>query len=412
MPEHYIRNNPVGRTADNNLILLAKNVARAYYEIGMLSRREYNTVRDTYDLDVINGIIGNFSGIDMEWRLKFCRRFVGEDIMNFNGATPAILAYAYLDAHRENTSMARALAMRIDDLSVDYAHMGDKIFADDTKWPFIHVMNITDVYKGFKMALENRISDLNATRDSAKIAQMKSNLVRLNKKIADYDDARESYDTLDDMQPYTENKPELRDSIREFWRRVDNKTSYAPVVKKSRPAKINQEPTVKIYEPEGVEVIFDDRFSDTVYDKPKATNIEPTVKYVHETDLNSESVPSLTWSQAQAWHDLNKRRAKVRKKLNKGPYAPKAVKLHAEESKLARFIDELHAKIGRYDDDVINRAAAEVLLREDLNRKQMLLKNLREANTAMSSELDWRAEIMKLNRNIKRRAKDLTNGEK
>ena len=187
MPEINIRNNNTNRTADDNLIMLVKNIARAYREIGVLTEREYNAVQRTNNVDAINDIIGDIPNMETDLRLKFCKSFVANDTENFNNATPAILAYAYMASRNEDTPMARALAARIDEMSADFANSGGMVLEAGTRWPLVDITNIADVYEGFKEALEARIADLDKTRDADKIAQMKANLSQMEMVVADYD---------------------------------------------------------------------------------------------------------------------------------------------------------------------------------------------------------------------------------
>lgn len=187
MPENNVRNNIIHRTADDNWILLAKNSARAYRAIGVITRREYNKVSRTNDIDVIQSVIGDIPNMEVPMRLKFCKSFVGDDTENFNGATPAILAYAYMATRGEDTPMARALATRIDEMSADFANSGGMVLESGSDWPLVNLSNIADVYEGFVNALVTRMADLDASRDAAKIAEMKSNLAQMEKVIDDYD---------------------------------------------------------------------------------------------------------------------------------------------------------------------------------------------------------------------------------
>lgn len=188
MPENNIRNNSnIRRTTDDNLVALAKNIARAYREIGVLTEREYNAAMRANNLDAINDVIGDIPNMESELRLRFCKSFVGNDTENFNGATPAILTYAYMATRDEDTPMAHALAARIDDMSADFANSGGMVLETGTKWPLVDITNIADVYEGFSDALNARIADLDAGADAEKIAQMKSNLAQMETVIADYD---------------------------------------------------------------------------------------------------------------------------------------------------------------------------------------------------------------------------------
>ena len=224
MPEINVRNDNVRLTTDDNLIRLVKNIARAYREIGIITEREYNVARRTDDLDVINNIIGDIPNMDTDQRLKFCKSFVANDTANFNNATPAILAYAYMASRNEDTPMARALAKRIDDMSADFANSGGMVLESGTKWPLVDITNIADVYEGFKQALEVRIADLDANKDADKIAQMKSNLAQMEVVITDYDRAG----GLDRVRPENVQQYEQRwDKLN----RVLNNTSLSETTK-------------------------------------------------------------------------------------------------------------------------------------------------------------------------------------
>ena len=189
MPEINVRNNNINRTADDNLIMLAKNIARAYHEIGVLTEREYNRTRRTNDLNIINDVIGDIPNMEVPMRLKFCKSFVANDTENFNDATPAILAYAYMATRGEDTPMARALATRIDDMSADFANSGGMVLENGTDWPLVDLSNVADVYEGFTNALNARIADLDVARDATKISEMKSNLAQMETVISEYDNA-------------------------------------------------------------------------------------------------------------------------------------------------------------------------------------------------------------------------------
>ncbi len=189
MPENNVRNNIIHQTADDNWIRLAKNSARAYRKIGVITEREYNEVLDTNDINVIQSIIGDIPNMEVPMRLKFCKSFVGDDTENFNGATPAILSYAYMATRGEDTPVARALATRIDEMSADFANSGGMVLDNGTDWPLVNLSNIADVYEGFVNALVARMADLDASRDAAKIAEMKSNLAQMETVINDYDAA-------------------------------------------------------------------------------------------------------------------------------------------------------------------------------------------------------------------------------
>ena len=181
MPEINIRNNNRPMT-DDNLIALVKNIARAYREIGMITEREYRRAMDAENINAVQEVIADVPEMDEATRLRFCKNFVGNDIENFNGATPDILAYAYIATRNDNSEMFRALAAKIDEKSADFAREG-VLNKNDEK----SISVIADLYSGFKLALESRIADLDATRDADKIAQMKSNIAQLDATINAYD---------------------------------------------------------------------------------------------------------------------------------------------------------------------------------------------------------------------------------
>mgnify|MGYP007069839270 CR=1 FL=1 len=186
MPEINIRNNN-RQTSDDNLLARCQNIARAYREIGLLTERQYNEVLRMNSVDAINDVFRDIPEMDEERRIKFCKSFVGNDTENFNGATPAILNYAYVAARNEDNEMSRALANKIDEMSADFANSGGMVLGGDAKWPLVDITNIADVYSGFKSALESRMADLDADADAGKIAQMQSNLNQVETVINDYD---------------------------------------------------------------------------------------------------------------------------------------------------------------------------------------------------------------------------------
>lgn len=181
MPEINIHNNNRPMT-DDNLIALAKNIARAYREIGVLTKREYRRAMDAENINAVQEVIADVPEMDEARRLRFCKSFVGNDTENFNGATPDILAYAYIATRNDNSEMFRALAAKIDEESANFAREG-VLNENDEK----SISVIADLYSGFKLALESRIADLDATRDADKIAQMKSNIAQLDATINAWD---------------------------------------------------------------------------------------------------------------------------------------------------------------------------------------------------------------------------------
>ena len=182
MPENDIRNNKF-MTADDNFMLNAQNYARAYREVGMLTRREYRSAMKAENVGEVIRIISDVPEMSDAIRLKFCKSVVGEDTENFNGATPVILAYAYIATRDDDSDMFRALAQKIDAMSIKFAQDGALLDENSDK----RLPVIADLYEGFKLALESRIADLDETRDADKIAQMKSNIAQLDAGINEYD---------------------------------------------------------------------------------------------------------------------------------------------------------------------------------------------------------------------------------
>ena len=261
-------------------------------------------------------------------------------------------------------------------------------------------------------------------------------------------------DVKNNMAAYGSYNPTtLRDRIGTFWNRVkdnrrdepkpieqiepldekhDNsfipviveKTEEKPIVKpvfEDKPMdevitdEVIVEDTPKTPAPEKIDVNFEDVFTPPVdidevehgpadkeknpFDLPIVTPVveqEPVddlsvVKPVLEDERKSvvnvdDKILALTRPQAQAWHDLNARL--------------KAAKLHAERSKLQYLINNLRNKLGHYDDDTIERAAREALLRDDLNRKAALVAAGPGANASKWDEIDWRGEIAKIDHEI------------
>ena len=146
----------------------------------------------------------------------------------------------------------------------------------------------------------------------------------------------------------------------------------------------------------------------------KETEIKKVEKPVLESvvDIQSEPIMNiaddkilvLTRPQAKSWHDLHARLDKVRKKLDKSPHGSKAAKLHAEESKLQYYINNLRNELGHYDDATIERATREALLRETLNEKQRLI-DAKNSSSYEIAKLD-----KKINEQIKEFGADIESG--
>ncbi len=188
MPEINVRNNN-RQTSDDNFVAYTNNIARAHHEIGMITEREYRRAMDAENINDVIDVIADIPEMDEATRLRFCKSFVGNDTENFNGATPAILAYAYMATRNDNNEMSRALANKIDEMSADFANSGGMVLDNGTKWPLVDITNIADVYEGFTAALNARIADLDEMRDAEKIAEIKSNLAQMETVITDYDRA-------------------------------------------------------------------------------------------------------------------------------------------------------------------------------------------------------------------------------
>lgn len=179
--------------SDENTLLFAKNIARAYGAMGQLSETDVERATDADNLTIVNDIIYKVPELDEKARLEFCERFIGDD-ENFNGATPAILAGAYraLSARAENgedgakEKLAR-LAERIDEMSADLANSGGMIVDNGVSYPVVDLNNAADVYAGLTEMLNARKENLDKENDAEKIAEIDKNLEYLNARIFEYD---------------------------------------------------------------------------------------------------------------------------------------------------------------------------------------------------------------------------------
>ena len=181
--------------SDENTLLFAKNIARAYGEIGQLSAAEVEQAQTADALSVVNDIIAKVPELTEEKRIEFCEHFIGDD-ENFNGATPAILADAYraLLARAENgeegaEEKLKRLATRIDEMSIDFANSAGMIIDNGRNFPVVDLNNVADVYAGMADMLNARKARLDKDADADKIATIDKNLEYLNKTIGDYDAA-------------------------------------------------------------------------------------------------------------------------------------------------------------------------------------------------------------------------------
>jgi hypothetical protein len=181
--------------SDENLLLFAKNIARAYGAIGQLSEGDVQQAEGSDDLTVVNDIIAKVPELTEQKRLEFCEQFIGDD-ENFNGATPAILADAYraLSARAKDGDDAakeklNRLAARIDDMSADFANSGGMIIDNGRDFPVVDLNNVADVYAGMASMLAARKESLNPANDAEKIGEIDKNLTYLNERIAEYDES-------------------------------------------------------------------------------------------------------------------------------------------------------------------------------------------------------------------------------
>lgn len=196
-------------TSSKNTIVMLPDIIRAYHEIGLLSdgeRDEVNGIKS--DSAKITYLKNKIRRLTPEHKLNFCDAFVGDDLTNFHGATPAILAFAYRAAYRKaqedegQKDRLQKIAAHIDDLSADFASSSGMIV--DGK--VVDTTNVADVYDGFADMLKARMGDLdaedeeknNAKRaemeklgvalDESKINQINNNFDILESAIGEYDD--------------------------------------------------------------------------------------------------------------------------------------------------------------------------------------------------------------------------------
>ena len=196
-------------TSDENTLLFIKNIARVYNEMGLLSDAQKTQVDGMDNVTAANRIIGKVKEMSREQTLEFSDRFIGNDLTNFNGATPAILAEAYravfAKAKTDETQKQRLqkIAQHIDNMSADCANTGGLVVNSTV----VDTTNIADVYPGFVDMIHARMGDLEKEKDEKKIAdkraemaglgvglndsnvnQMNKNLEMLGEIIDEYDD--------------------------------------------------------------------------------------------------------------------------------------------------------------------------------------------------------------------------------
>ncbi len=203
MPENNVNNivREYALNSDQNLLALYKRIAYAYgtieladgkkYGPGLLSEQE---IQDIQEMDSVSAIQEMFAVKDLpnlteNQRLEFCDIFVGDDMDNFHGATPAILAGAYraIRERAKEDSVQRGrlekLAAYIDRESLDFANSNGMVIGNRV----VDIVNVADVYAGFMDMLNARREDLDETADAGKIAQIDANIAYMESVIGEYD---------------------------------------------------------------------------------------------------------------------------------------------------------------------------------------------------------------------------------
>ena len=185
------------RNSDQNLVALAKRIAAAYGDdkVRLLSSREVRRAVVLHDVDAINKVIANVPQMSAGQRLDFCDAFVGEDMSGLDLATPAILGDAYRaiserahDGEPGQQERLDKITARIDELSADFANSGGMVVSQN-EWPLVDTNNVADVYEGFTNMLNARMAEIDATKDSEKVTEMRANLRLMQNAIENYDDA-------------------------------------------------------------------------------------------------------------------------------------------------------------------------------------------------------------------------------
>lgn len=185
------------RNSDQNLVALAKRIAAAYGDdkVRLLSSREVRRAVVLHDVDAINNVIANVPQMSAGQRLDFCDAFVGEDMSGLDLATPAILGDAYRaiserahDGEPGQQERLDKITARIDELSADFANSGGMVVSQN-EWPLVDTNNVADVYEGFTNMLNARMAEIDATKDSEKVTEMRANLRLMQNAIENYDEA-------------------------------------------------------------------------------------------------------------------------------------------------------------------------------------------------------------------------------
>ncbi len=229
-------------TSDRNELIFSKHIVHTYFDMGLLSETDKNAAEKMTDIERVAKIIAKVPELSAEQRLVFCDKFVGDDLVNFNGATPAILANAYRAAYAkaktDDAQKARLqkIAEHIDNMSADFANSGGMIINDNV----VDTTNIADVYPGFVDMLHARMGDVDAKNkdarraemtelgvdlDDEKIAQMDSNLEVLGTVITEYDS---TWGDLGQVTPQTAQKLEKR------WDKLDYKIARIEISEETK----------------------------------------------------------------------------------------------------------------------------------------------------------------------------------
>ena len=240
--------------ADQNLLALYKRLAYAYGTVELPNGKKYgpgllseNEVSEIQSMDAPRAIQEMFNTKDLpnlndnQW-LEFCDIFVGDDMENFNGATPAILAGAYRAirerAKNDSSQSVRLekLAAYIDRESADFANSNGMIVGGAV----VDTANIADVYAGFMDMLNARRTDLDESMDSGKIAQINANIAHLESVIGEYDKNW----GLDNLSPSNAKKLAKR------WDKLTDAVSHANMLPDTK----NIAKKFKFYDENGQEI--------------------------------------------------------------------------------------------------------------------------------------------------------------
>ena len=236
-------------TSDKNTLLLLKNIVRAYHEIGLLSNGERAEVDSMDGIEAINQFLSRkIRRLTTEQKLRFSEAFVGDDLTNFNGATPAILAYAYRAAYAKaqqdegQKERLQKIAAHIDGMSADFANSGGMLINST----LVDTTNAADVYPGFADMLNARMgdidkiegedrdekiadkqrqmADLGVAVDEDKAEEFRNNLGQLESAIAEYDD----------MWGLTDITPDNAAKLEERWDALMDAVSRSEITEETK----------------------------------------------------------------------------------------------------------------------------------------------------------------------------------